>query len=293
MRVGDFSVEVVAAEGGVREIESGHVLARPGQVYKLRLRNHSPLRAVAEITIDGHTVTGRGLVVDALSTLYLERPIHETERGRFTVIAEGDERVFGPDGGRDNANLGLIEARFRRELPEPRREWSIAPIYPTSAPLSGDDPPLTAPGRPEPNGPWRPGMPRFTPPTWDADSAPIAKSARGGIRGAISAFLSSFSVESPAPTENHAPRGTGHVAALGTDEVVAAPRVRDAEIERAAGTGLTGSSRQEFEPVYVGKLEPEATVIRLRLVIGSEEALSAPRPLPESNPVPARPAARP
>jgi len=72
----------------------------------------------------------------------------------------------------------------------------------------------------------------------------------------------------------------------------AAPVCGDA-IERAAGTGLTGSSSQEFVPVHVGQLESEATVVRLRLVIATDEALSAPRPLPESDVAPARPAARP
>src|SRR5919107_1429633 len=133
MRVGDFSVEVVAAEGGIREIQSGHVLARPGQVYTLRLRNHGPLRAVADISIDGHPVTGGGLVIAAGGSVNLERPIHATERGRFTVIAEGDEQVFGPDGGRDNADLGLIEARFRRELPQAERRGTDMPSsYPDS-----------------------------------------------------------------------------------------------------------------------------------------------------------------
>ena len=33
MRVGDFSVEVVSADGATRELDSGHILARPGQVY--------------------------------------------------------------------------------------------------------------------------------------------------------------------------------------------------------------------------------------------------------------------
>jgi hypothetical protein len=76
-------------------------------------------------------------------------------------------------------------------------------------------------------------------------------------------------------------------------QMPAAPsRVPD-PIERAAGTGLTGSSEQEFVPAQVGALESEATVIRLRLVIGAEEAIEAPRPLPESEAVPARPAARP
>jgi hypothetical protein len=73
----------------------------------------------------------------------------------------------------------------------------------------------------------------------------------------------------------------------------AAPNFIGDAIERAAGTGLTGSSKQEFVPVHVGQLESEATVIRLRLVIGTDEALAAPRPLPESDTAPARPAARP
>ena len=55
MRNGDFAVEVVPrGKGiGVREIGSGHVLARPGQVYALRLRNFGPLRCVADVRIDG------------------------------------------------------------------------------------------------------------------------------------------------------------------------------------------------------------------------------------------------
>lgn len=270
MRVGDFSVEVVAANGGTREIESGHVLALPGQVYTLRLRNHGPLRAVADISIDGHAVTGGGLVLNAWSIVELERPIHETERGRFTVIAEGDEHVFGPDGGRDNPDLGLIEARFRRELPESRRERGIHAPQPPGIPR----PIVPFPSSPnEPGDPWRPGTPRWTPPAWNG---PTSRS------------------EEPV-------RRTGlHVDALLAAGYDPAPPAQPAEssfigdaIERAAGTGLTGSSSQDFVPVHVGPLESEATVIRLRLVIGTEEALSAARPLPQSETTPARPAARP
>ena len=75
MRVGDFSVEVIGAGGGTTdELESGHVVARPGQVYVLRLRNHGPLRCVAEVSIEGHSVTGNGLVINAWSSVDLERP---------------------------------------------------------------------------------------------------------------------------------------------------------------------------------------------------------------------------
>ena len=117
MRVGDFSVEVVPyREGTVRELETGHVLARPGQIYTLRLRNHGPLRAVAEIDIDGKSVTDSRLVLRPWSVTELERPLRDSEHGRFTVIAEGNERVFGLDGGRDNESLGVIRVSFRREL---------------------------------------------------------------------------------------------------------------------------------------------------------------------------------
>ena len=66
-------------------------------------------------------------------------------------------------------------------------------------------------------------------------------------------------------------------------------------IERAAGTGLTGHSSQRFSPVTVGPLEHEATVLRLRLVIGTDAAFTEARPLPNDDSVaaPARPAARP
>ena len=118
MRSGDFAVEVVPSDHArVRELDSGHVLARPGTVYHLRLRNFGPLYCVADISIDGRRVTAGGLVLRPWSTTDLERPVDEGEDGRFTVAAEGDESAFGPDGGRDNDALGLIDARFRRELP--------------------------------------------------------------------------------------------------------------------------------------------------------------------------------
>jgi hypothetical protein len=244
MRVGDFSVEIIAVHAGsIRELDSGHVVARPGQVYSLRLRNHGPLRAVAAVSIDGHTVTGGGLVLNAWGIVDLERPIHATERGRFTVIAEGDERVFGPDGGRDNESLGLIEARFRRELPPPSR-W----------PDQGHVP-----------------LARLGSSPWSDEPRSVPRRRGGEITSLLAA-----SVPLDAPAEPMAP-----------------PYVGDA-IERAAGTGLTGTSGQDFVPTQVGQLETEATVIQLRLVIGSDEVLAAPRPLPGStDAAPARPAPRP
>ena len=250
MRVGDFSVEIVATDGdGVRELDSGHVLARPGQVYRLRLRNHGPLRAVADVSIDGHSVTRNGLVIRPWSSVDLERPIHATERGRFTVIAEGNEQVFGPDGGRDNANLGLIEARFRRELPQNDGSWTNMTLRSVGA-----------------RGRIRTIPP--SPPT--PEQAPVTRALMAPTQ--------------PVPAE----------PSFDDADAFGSPAFGD-QIERAAGTGLTGSSAQEFEPTHVGPLETEATVIQLRIVIGTADVFSAPRPLPDeaAHTAPSRPAARP
>ena len=279
MRVGDFSVEVIGAGNGTtQELESGHVLARPGQVYVLRLRNHGPLRGVADVSIDGHSVTGGGLVINPGSTVDLERPIHDTERGRFTVIAEGDERVFGPDGGRDNPDLGLIEARFRRELPStPRQGPFVDPMVarPIVALPSPSRPSAPDPD-PAPRRPFTP--PEWTPPTWNAQARQRTDALGRSGRIDIAALMSpEVSVAQPAIVPS-AP---------------AVPAETSDAFEHAAGTGLTGHSDQEFVPVHVGALETEATVIRLRLVIGTEDALAAPRPLPQPDAVPARPTPRP
>lgn len=247
MRVGDFSVEVVPyREGRVRELESGHVLARPGQVYRLRLRNHGPLRAVAEIDIDGKSVTDSGLVLRPWSVTELERPLRDGEHGRFTVIAEGNEHVFGPDGGRDNESLGVVRSTFRRELPH------TAPRKPADDPFPFDASILPLPDLESPH-------------------------------------LSRFSREwSP-------PMNVAGAAAPSVDRVPThRRRVVEQDVEGAAGTGLSGHSDQEFVPIHLGPLEKEATVITLRIAIGSEEALAeeTPRPL-HSTGVPERPAARP
>jgi hypothetical protein len=250
MRVGDFGVEVLAVQGDdIRELDTGHVLARPGAVYALRLRNFGPLRCVARVEIDGKAITAGGLVLNAYSAVTLERPVDEFETGRFTVVAEGNERVFGPDGGRDNDDLGLIEARFRRELPDSTRPRTVRPLPETpSLPF----PSITPPGRPMAPAEW-------SPPGW----------------------------RSAAPEPPHT-----DVTGFGRSSLT--PRNRPSElVERAAGTGLTGRSNQQFDPVFVGTLEQETTVLQLRLVIGTDEAFSSPRPLRQTDNAPARPAARP
>jgi hypothetical protein len=249
MRVGDFSVEVVPhREGRVRELESGHVLARPGQVYRLRLRNHGPLRAVAEIGIDGKPITDSGLVLRPWSVMELERPVRDGEHGRFTVISEGNERVFGPDGGRDNESLGVIRSAFRRELPHTAaNDRTPDDVISLDRPLFDAEPPRL--------------RSRFT-----RDWSPPMNMAGAEALPSVDRV--------PFPARRR--------------------RIVEQDIEGAAGTGLSGHSDQEFIPIHMGPLEEEATVITLRIVLGSEEALAdeAPRPL-HSQRVPERPAPRP
>lgn len=264
MRNGDFTVQVVPrGKGvGVRELESGHVLARPGQVYVLRLRNHGPLRCVADVRIDGRLATAGGLVIEAGSTEELERPITPDEDGCFTVVGEGDEHVFGPDGGRDNENLGVIEVRFRRELPGADRPRPL----PGSPGDHFDDESLRAPAIPA----------RFTPsftPRMSLSAGGSDVPNGGRFAGRLDRYSSAlFARAEPEP-------------------MIEPPRLDD--IERAAGTGLTGHSTQQFRPTHIGTLEAEGTVIRLRVVIASEEAIRSAPTRRDEHAAPARPLARP
>jgi hypothetical protein len=266
MRNGDFAVEVVArGKGvGVRETGSGHVLARAGQVYALRFRNFGPLRCVAEVEIDGREVAAGGLVIDPWCTEELERPISEDEDGRFTVVAEGDERVFGPDGGRDNPKLGLIEVRFRRELPQgPERPRPLPNKLLESFGRGTSKPEQPSGSEPEP---------------WNVVSLSLSNRPNEPSRERTSPRLSALMLRQ-APE-----RPSSDELSLGSD---------DLDVERAAGTGLTGHSSQQFTPTTLGPLEQQATRIQLRLVIATVEAIQAADTLVPDTAGPARPAARP
>jgi hypothetical protein len=266
MRSGDFTVEIVPrGKGiGVRELDSGHVLARPGQVYALRIRNHGPLRCVAEVRIDGSVVTAGGLVIDAGCTEELERPITPDEDGCFTVVAEGNERVFGADGGRDKEDLGLIEVRFRRELPDGDRPRPL-PKAPADQLDLGRESLL-------------PDMPaRLTPRLSERMALGRGDGSRVPNDGVIMARMNRLSS-----------------AFLGQTESPALPEPPQLEeFERAAGTGLTGHSTQQFRPTQLGPLESEATVVRLRLVVASEEDIRSAPARRDNHAAPARPLARP
>lgn len=111
--------------GQVRELKDGTILALPGQVFSLRIQNHSSRRAVAHVSLDGSRVTDGGLVLEAArdflgrDVILLERCVNDSDAGRFTAFAEGDTGVFGAAGGRDNPDLGLISVELRRAAHAP------------------------------------------------------------------------------------------------------------------------------------------------------------------------------
>jgi hypothetical protein len=278
MRIGDCSVEIIAPDGGaVRELPSGHVLARPGQIYVIRLRNLGPLRALAEVRIDGHNISAGGLVLDPWSSVDLERPVDDSAHGRFTVIAEGDESVFGPDGGRDNPDLGVIEVRFRRELPRSASHTVVTPLIPTLEPR-----PLPHERSPSPEPHGFPGRspaapPEWMPPSWSSVPSPLGAPAMD-----------------PASGRPHFLHPTSLMTTGAPVAIPRAPVEIPDSVERAAGTGLTGESTQRFIPTSIGPLETAATIIRLRIVIGSPSVLGvllSDEPL--QGEAPPRPAARP
>jgi hypothetical protein len=148
MRLNDLTVRLISPQGRMSEQDDGRVFARPGMTYRIRLRNHDPNhRMVLGIDIDGRRVTESGLVLDPGAMIELERPLYDS--GLFTVFAEGNEEVFGEDGGRGNPDLGLIEVTARKEVrgwrpPPPSRDvyTSFMPLSASARepfPLEGDD----------------------------------------------------------------------------------------------------------------------------------------------------------
>jgi hypothetical protein len=122
MRLRDLTVRLISPQGRMAEQDDGRVFARPGMTYRIRLKNHDRNhRMLLGIDIDGRRVTEGGLVLNPSTTIELERPLYDS--GLFTVFAEGNEEVFGEDGGRGNPELGLIEVTARREV----RAWRPAP----------------------------------------------------------------------------------------------------------------------------------------------------------------------
>lgn len=260
MRSGHLEVQLVPETGHMAETPTGHVVALAGQVYKIKITNHGPRRSLVQVKLDGRLVTEQGLVLNAWQTIFLERPIHATERGRFTVFAEGQTEVFGEDGGRDNPDLGVIEVTHQLE------QVPVATLEPYWV---------------RPCWPYRRTYPTFPSP-WDYygpynggvlyDSQEII----GNNKGFAGSVL-------------RASQDQAQVSWTNTSTLNAPQNVAEA---KAAGTGLTGRSDQNFTPTTIGALESAVTTILLRLILEASSDWSRPRPLPGSSLSPARPPAR-
>lgn len=102
--------EVTIPEG--HEAGDGYVTLAHNTQYTLRLSNHSPRLADAEVFIDGQRV-GEWRV-KFYSDAVIERPVHDT--GRFTFFRLGSEEASAA-GLRSSNDLGLIKVVFK-----PRKE---------------------------------------------------------------------------------------------------------------------------------------------------------------------------
>lgn len=105
--------------------EQGDIVRLPfGSEYTVLLKNLSTKRAVAKIEIDGREVTGGGLVVDANSTVELERFIDndDLQKGyRFKFIQKTkDVQEFRGDKVDD----GFIRVEWQYEKEHPVITWA-------------------------------------------------------------------------------------------------------------------------------------------------------------------------
>lgn len=256
MRTGFLEVQLVPESGRMSETPTGHVVALVNQVYKIKLTNHNSRRALVQVKIDGRLVTEHGLVINGFQTVFLERPIHTVERGRFTVFAEGQTEVFGEDGGRDNKDLGVIEVTHQLEQETPKVTFTPYPIYRPFAPYN--------PWYPWYNGPYNPNGVILD--NNDNRNIGAVYASNSVLRSAKCSFTS--------------------------DQNRVCETAADISASTAAGTGLTGKSDQNFIPVHMGALESAITTIILRLILEAPVDWAKPRPLPGAVVAPVRPPAR-
>ena len=86
-----------------------------GSEYKVRLKNKSRIRSVADVYIDGE-VAAKGIVLDADATVDLERFVKDLNQGpRFKLAKLSHPDVAQPG---DSQN-GLLEVRFYKEKAKP------------------------------------------------------------------------------------------------------------------------------------------------------------------------------
>jgi len=106
MKLKDY--EVIIPEG--EESSDGYVALPHNTQYKIKLSNHGPRLADAEVFIDGQRV-GEWRV-KFYSSAVIERPVHDT--GKFTFFREGTPEGIAA-GIKKSPELGLIKVVFKPE----------------------------------------------------------------------------------------------------------------------------------------------------------------------------------
>jgi expansin (peptidoglycan-binding protein) len=97
------------------EEKDGKVVIPFNSEYSLLLKNRNDRKAVARVYIDGDEVTEKGrLIIDANSSVNLERYIDDVERGRrFKFVPLSNNKV----SDKGNSEKGCIEVRFQLVKP--------------------------------------------------------------------------------------------------------------------------------------------------------------------------------
>lgn len=307
MRLGTLSVRLrtipesgpipAAPQDYLPEAAGGYVIAAPGSCYALVLTNHAPQRALVTITIDGRRMTGRGIVVPALSSVQVEGPVDLGAVGRFIALREGHE-ALGEDGGRDRDALGLIEVRYQKERPYVAPALTIAPFV--GQPITTDTIPFQPYRRTIPS-PWAPIQQHFWTYTskifgnqgGQGSAVPVGETVTNPSTSHVTLRSSTVGARQP----DGALRGVALNAMQATLSGTSVSAVPDRAT--AVGTGMAGDEVQHWDSVSLGALELEETIIRLRLIHTAAAVPAAPRirPLPTGGqplqmPAPARPEPR-
>lgn len=108
MKIEQFSLTVPQG----REIPNGYIELSHGTMYGLQFQNESNRRCDVLVEIDGGTV-GKWRI-DARSSIYIERPVHDTGRFAFYRVGTTEAKHAGLES---SDKTGLIAATFMPEQP--------------------------------------------------------------------------------------------------------------------------------------------------------------------------------
>lgn len=111
----------ILLDGKVVPEKDGAVILPFGSEYKVRLKNKSRVRSVADVYIDGE-VAAKGIVLNADVTIDLERFVKDLNQGPKFKLARLSNPAVAQPGDSQN---GLLEVRFYKEKVKPQEITKI------------------------------------------------------------------------------------------------------------------------------------------------------------------------